>query len=1594
MKSKVNGIGFRSLSIVTFAALACLVFLYSNVDAAMLKSTGSGGREKTVAKHSGGWPNAQQRVHRVCKANMCVTNWGFLGSQMRDIQESKGGCFNPDPDHEHKAPSFEFPAGSGLEYLFQGSLWIGAMVNDTPYVSVGCDGWQWIYELWPDSGEVGGIKEKSTDSSRSCYSQDATSRQDIIAVYTDTSADIPLSPQTHDPFDQRKHFPLDVRISQKSYSWSVEGYDDFIIAEYNIENIGNHNLKDVYIGFYMDCDVQHVDEYLGGPYAFQDDITGFRHLVTIPKGDRSDTANLAWIADNDGHGSLDGGANATVFTDKSPTSVIGVKILYPPNSDLHFSYNWWFSNQDGYPKDWGPWRRQSQERWARENPYEPGKNTFPDNVLGTPGGDFSKYFILSNGEFDYDQIFACTWPTEHPDEGWLEPSPVCSDFADGYDTRFLLSFGPFDHIYPNESLRFGVAFVMGENFHTNPTNGKNLPNNPLAYYANLNFTDLENNAIAAQRLWDCNLKFPIHPSDFKVKATTDTTITLKWTAVTDRGITGYNLYRRLEGETYGDSLAYVEQPEWYTITFTDSNVNIYERYYYVVTSISALGESDSSKEISAVPGVPLVIPSGVKVYDRGDGNSLKLQWIVLPEGDVSGFNIYYGTTSGVYTDTVHIGNVLEHVQSGLTEGQTYFLAIAAHNALGKAGDPSAEVLGTPRSIPQKPDSVWIRPGGGIVGLGWSPSLALDLVGYKIYRSESDSLHFQFLAGISSPDSVHYEDITVTNSVNYYYGVSAVDQDSNESGKTISEKVTPNPSQIGDVHSVVDDGLFGWGNGDFIANVGEALLVYFYAKNIGTTWILNPKAVVHADDPYVMQVYKETDTLYCENDIAPGQTEMFRRVLKDYPEARYWRYYVLTISSNCPSGHEFHLPVDFYDSQGNFLGKDSIDFTVTGSDSTPPRAIDVKCRPQLATSGIDTIFALIEDGAVILGAHAEVYNSQNDSLTAMVTLNDKGISGDKVAGDRIFSGIYVDTTTGDFYVNISATDFYDNSYTSKRLAGFSTAPLDTEAEILFYHCYVRDPYSLWAHYNPVDGIVTIPYSKDKYLKTLDSLAETYAIWDQFFRGEIPDTILNDFADKKVIFVDDGGGGGFPPNTQENLINLLKSGGRLFVSGGIMGRWLAESEFYRDYLLSNFVAGVVGLYGMAGDGVVGIPRDSITSGVYFPYIKPPAYAEEIDPIPPATPILKYHADKSLSSGTAALKVDNGIYKLVYASFGLDVLSDSCRYVLLEKILHWLDASSEAVPQLSISIFQNSVLTKYIDLYVNSTVELKQPPLSRMTIGSNAPDTITLSELAPQTYQGNYILTTSGTCSLFVSALSDFGIAKDTVKLFDVQLIESKSAGKLVSHDGKLELIIPFGSVPESTYFTCIPLSEEKSGSPSQLGFLGIPYQLGPSKRSFENSLTIVFPLEGYNLTEEEKSRICVYKQEKDKWIMVDSYLDYARNNISAKVKELGLYRLGYSQSEPQASLPKRYELFQNYPNPFNPNTVIKYNLHHAGNVKLTIYNILGQKVKTLVNEHQEAGYKSIIWDGKDERQKDVASGIYFYRIEVGDEYTAVKKMVLIK
>lgn len=96
---------------------------------------------------------------------------------------------------------------------------------------------------------------------------------------------------------------------------------------------------------------------------------------------------------------------------------------------------------------------------------------------------------------------------------------------------------------------------------------------------------------------------------------------------------------------------------------------------------------------------------------------------------------------------------------------------------------------------------------------------------------------------------------------------------------------------------------------------------------------------------------------------------------------------------------------------------------------------------------------------------------------------------------------------------------------------------------------------------------------------------------------------------------------------------------------------------------------------------------------------------------------------------------------------------------------------------------------------------------------------------------------------------------------------------------------------------------------------------------------------------------------------------------------------------SSLPTEFALQQNYPNPFNPNTRIRCEIPRSSHVSLVVYNALGQKIRTLVNETRGPGRFVVEWDGRNDQGEAVSSGVYLYRLQAGD-YSQTRKAILMK
>jgi fibronectin type 3 domain-containing protein len=544
-------------------------------------------------------PNFQLRVHREPNIGFSITNYGVLGSEGGNLY---------DPETGRPAPSAEYPKNSGINYLFDGMIWIGAVVEDPnnpgqldTLVSIGDDGWWYgIYEFNP-----------LTSEHESIWRDQYTGDEEIYAEFYDTvTAGVPP-----DPNDSRPHVPLGLKITQHSLGWNSPGYDEFIVIEYNLENIYNRDLHDVWFGIYYEGDVYHNSENLYGPESgCLDDLCGF---IEHSGG------GIAWLADNNGQ------PYNGEYTEISPTGVMGMMLLGSTAPDLRTNFNWWISSINSQ-NDWGP---QLQVNY---------QGPFPGGGRGTPGGDAAKYRVMANNEHDYDQAYsALDWTGQ----GWI-PNYAANqeDIANGIDTRFLISFGPFD-IAAGETEQIAVALVGGNNLHVDPENySENLEygtsDSPAIarFYANLDFSDFISKADTALYYFSHGLELvPIgHPSNFRVCDWDNTHIQLIWNR-RDHPLFGqYRIYRDTQPD--GDNLELITPPGFMDTSFSDNQIDYNTIYYYYICSVNQTGsEGGYSDALIMNSGTPQT-PAGLTATPGSE--QVTLAWQNNDESDILGYIIH------------------------------------------------------------------------------------------------------------------------------------------------------------------------------------------------------------------------------------------------------------------------------------------------------------------------------------------------------------------------------------------------------------------------------------------------------------------------------------------------------------------------------------------------------------------------------------------------------------------------------------------------------------------------------------------------------------------------------------------------------------------------------------------------------------------------------------------------------------------------------------------------------------------------------------------------------------------------------------------
>ena len=393
---------------VLFSFVCLLYFSFSQVIDVGARSAYEGPRDKGVPGPEGVLVVDGSNVHNVGELWMHIGNWGLFGSMPNATLPFSF------------APSAQWPAGSGVEYLWGAGIWVGALKGGIPAVSTSLyqtefrptqDPVDIIYRSYQgapggnrypnpnaDDDHDGKIDEDwlngRDDDGDGKIDEDfaAISDQMFSCWYTD---DQPAAIQQFP-----EHNPLNLLVRQESYEWESNGFDDFVAASFQITNIGDELLEDVYIGVFADFDCGPRTR----PNYWEDDAVGFLSTSIPPQGPDLDKLEIAYGYDADGDGGLTPGYLGVLLLDHTTdptgeTAPTEVKVVTYAN-------------------------------FSGAQPYSEG---------GDPTNDFERYELLSSG--------------------YQERPPVVPR-----DIRSLMAVGPFPTLAPGQTVMFRIAWVAGLGF--------------------------------------------------------------------------------------------------------------------------------------------------------------------------------------------------------------------------------------------------------------------------------------------------------------------------------------------------------------------------------------------------------------------------------------------------------------------------------------------------------------------------------------------------------------------------------------------------------------------------------------------------------------------------------------------------------------------------------------------------------------------------------------------------------------------------------------------------------------------------------------------------------------------------------------------------------------------------------------------------------------------------------------------------------------------------------------------------------------------------------------------------------------------------
>ncbi len=308
----------------------------------------------------------------------------------------------------------------------------------------------------------------------------------------------------------------------------------------------------------------------------------------------------------------------------------------------------------------------------------------------------------------------------------------------------------------------------------------------------------------------------------------------------------------------------------------------------------------------------------------------------------------------------------------------------------------------------------------------------------------------------------------------------------------------------------------------------------------------------------------------------------------------------------------------------------------------------------------------------------------------------------------------------------------------------------------------------------------------------------------------------------------------------------------------------------------------------------------------------------------------------------------------------------------------------PSVTTSIFQNPASGKYADIVVLSTIGLNAAPGVSVTPPGASVQTVSMSAIggSNKIYLGSYLFVQSGSHTITNHSVTVQNYDTTAIRTFNAALVKAGVAVSVSTLSGKSILKIREKSL--STEGAILAFEDENAGE------MIYEYHSGSA---LSQNVSVGMTIDDRAYAQPEKLFI-FQNDEHGVWNRVETTFLKNQKMLKSDVLALGKFKVVYDEAYSGSNtVIKDFALSQNYPNPFNPTTTVRFDLPEDGKLTLVIYNILGQRVRTLFEGSQTAGRHEVIWDGRNETGQQVSSGIYLYRLQ-SQKFTQTRKMLLVK